>query len=302
MAALGAHRSALKALLLAGATLAAAGLAGCASQPGPEEMAAQKMAAETAQQNEELRTALADLTDEVHSLRAALEGMKPPIAQKPLPPASKPAASKAAAAMPAAPPKPATPPPAAAPQVPAKPPVGVVLSGNEAVPRSILPADAVLPPIPPGTTGSRHKEADDLLPTPGVVPAKTAQEAATMTAPAPVAQPPAPAPSTESPPSEASSTAGVPSGGVGIHLVSLRKEADTTRAWHELQSQYPDLFSGLGARVSAIDFGDGRGTFYRIKAGPLPSKDSATELCRKVRQRGLYCAPSDFVGENIPRQ
>ncbi|WP_445682686.1 SPOR domain-containing protein [Radicibacter daui] len=301
MAAVGAHRSALKVLLLAGAALAAAGLAGCASQPGPEEMAAQKMAAETAQQNEELRTALADLTDEVHSLRAALEGMKPPIAQKPLPPASKPAAPKPAAAMPAVPPRPATPAPAAAAQIPAKPPVGVVLNGNEAVPRSILPADAVLPPIAPGTTGSRHKEADDLLPAPGMAPAKTAQEAATMTAP-PMAQPPAPAPSTESQPSEVSSTAGVPSGGVGIHLVSLRKEADTARAWQEMRSQYPDLFSGLSARESAIDFGDGRGTFYRIKAGPLPSKDSATELCRKVRQRGLYCAPSDFVGENIPQQ
>jgi outer membrane murein-binding lipoprotein Lpp len=298
MAALGDHRSALKVLLLAGAALGAVTLAGCASQPTPEEMAARKMAAESAQQNEELRTALADLTDEVHSLRAALESMKPPIAQKPLPPASKPAAPKPAAAMP---PKPAAPTPAAAAQMPAKPPVGVVLNGNEAVPRSILPADAVLPPIAPGTTGSRHKEADNLLPAPGMAPARTAQEAATMTAPAPVAQPPAPAPSTESPPSEASSTAGVPSGGVGVHLVSLRKEADTARAWQELQSQYPDLFSGLGARVSAIDFGDGRGTFYRIKAGPLPSKDSATELCRKVRQRGLYCAPSDFVGETIAK-
>jgi hypothetical protein len=81
-----------------------------------------------------------------------------------------------------------------------------------------------------------------------------------------------------------------------IHLASYRRPADVGRGWRTLTAGYPRLLAGLQPRVAAVDFGDRRGTFYRLKAGPYDTRQEAAAACRRLRGAGLYCAVEDFMG------
>ena len=76
----------------------------------------------------------------------------------------------------------------------------------------------------------------------------------------------------------------------------MRQPDAAQQAWAQLVGRYADVLGPLQHRVSAIDFGDGRGTFYRLKAGPFDSQATAEQVCAALRSRGAYCALSDFLG------
>ena len=42
-------------------------------------------------------------------------------------------------------------------------------------------------------------------------------------------------------------------------------------------------------RVVAVDLGNNRGTFFRLQAGPLDSRDAAEALCAALKARNLDC-------------
>lgn len=84
--------------------------------------------------------------------------------------------------------------------------------------------------------------------------------------------------------------------GFGVHLASYREAVQVAEGWQELQRRLGADLSGLSPRVVGIDFGDGRGTFYRLKAGPLKSRAAAEELCRKLRAKADFCQAGDFAG------
>ena len=84
-----------------------------------------------------------------------------------------------------------------------------------------------------------------------------------------------------------------------IHLASYRKMKTVRKEWERLVKAHPEHLMGLRVRVSKVTLGSGRGTFLRLKAGPLPSRPFAKELCASLQKQGLYCAVMRFTGHSL---
>jgi hypothetical protein len=62
------------------------------------------------------------------------------------------------------------------------------------------------------------------------------------------------------------------------------------RGWKQLARHNSDLLGGLRADIQRVDVGE-KGVYYRLYAAPLTTLPAAVELCRKLRQRGIFCEP-----------
>ena len=77
-----------------------------------------------------------------------------------------------------------------------------------------------------------------------------------------------------------------------VHLSSYRQKKAAERGWTQLQKQFGSLLGGLTPNIERVDLGGGKGVFYRLKAGPLPSNGAAKDVCRKLKAKRQYCDPS----------
>lgn len=84
-----------------------------------------------------------------------------------------------------------------------------------------------------------------------------------------------------------------------VHIASYRTMKGLQKDWPRLVRAHPEFLFGLRVRVTSVDLGPQKGEFYRLKVGPLPSRKFAKELCRSLRQRGLYCAVMRFTGRRL---
>jgi len=77
---------------------------------------------------------------------------------------------------------------------------------------------------------------------------------------------------------------------VVLHLSSLRSEAAAKREWSDLQHSFPRPLGGMAAEFHRTELGE-KGTFYRVLAGPLPSRDKAREVCAELKAKDAkqYC-------------
>lgn len=80
-----------------------------------------------------------------------------------------------------------------------------------------------------------------------------------------------------------------------VHLASYRSREAADRGWTQLRRAHGDLLDGLSAEITSINLGPGKGTFYRLNAGPLVDRNVATDLCGKLKRRRQYCEPT-FLG------
>ena len=76
----------------------------------------------------------------------------------------------------------------------------------------------------------------------------------------------------------------------GVHLATYRDAAKARQGWEQLARRNGDLLRGLRADIRRIGVGD-NGVYYRLYAVPVASIAAAVELCRKLRQRGVFCDP-----------
>jgi len=74
----------------------------------------------------------------------------------------------------------------------------------------------------------------------------------------------------------------------GIQLASLRTEQQALNLWVRLQDKYPSLLGGLASRVVKFD-STSRGIFYRLQAGPMPTKTTAVDFCVQLKAQGQEC-------------
>jgi len=77
-----------------------------------------------------------------------------------------------------------------------------------------------------------------------------------------------------------------------VHLASYRQKKAAERGWAQLQKQFGSLLGGLTPNIERVDLGGGKGVFYRLKAGPLPSNGAAQDTCRKLKAKRQFCDPS----------
>jgi len=145
---------------------------------------------------------------------------------------------------------------------------------------------------------------------PDPAPAAPNPHAAAKPAPAagadkPVALPSVPAQAKPAPTASSVSIAPTPlgpprvsiEGKFAIHLATYQRKAAVAEGWAEYRRQYRGVLDALQPWVSEIDLHDGRGTLYRLKAGPYNSAALAQAACAKIEAYpASYCKVTDLSG------
>lgn len=101
------------------------------------------------------------------------------------------------------------------------------------------------------------------------------------------AQPQAAAPA----PQPAAAAAPAESAGFMVQISSQRSREAAQNSFVDLQRRYPNLLSGQSPDIKEVDLGD-KGTYYRVRLGPMPSRNEANEFCTKFRAAGGSCVVS----------
>jgi hypothetical protein len=76
--------------------------------------------------------------------------------------------------------------------------------------------------------------------------------------------------------------------GFKVQLASLQDPEGAQKEWKRLQGIHPELLGNLSMQTQKVEI-EGRGTFYRIQAGPLPSRETADDLCALLKGRDQPC-------------
>ncbi|MBI4185208.1 MAG: SPOR domain-containing protein, partial [Proteobacteria bacterium] len=145
-----------------------------------------------------------------------------------------------------------------------------------------------VPPPPPASVPPRPAASQAASPAaPAAVPAPAARPGTPP--PAPRAAPPASAPARgEAAAPRPAAPAPAAGGGVRIQIASLRSEAAARDEWARLQRLHPDLLGGLQLSLVTVEL-PGKGTFHRVRAGPLADAEAARSLCGKLALRKVGC-------------
>jgi cell division septation protein DedD len=118
-------------------------------------------------------------------------------------------------------------------------------------------------------------------PTPA--PAAPAQTAAAAPKPAPA---PAPAPAKKVASAPATAPA-IP--GWRVQLSSLKSQAAAEQSWKTIQQKNRDVLGKLSLNVQTVTLSGGRGTYYRVQAGPFASRNAASAACTTLKARKQGC-------------
>jgi hypothetical protein len=102
--------------------------------------------------------------------------------------------------------------------------------------------------------------------------------------PRPVAQPQA------TPPQGQQAALGPSSGPrPAVHIASYRSEEAARNGWTQLRRAHQQLLGNLQPDVARVNLGAGKGVFFRLMAGPLPSQADADRICRELKARRQFC-------------
>jgi len=73
-----------------------------------------------------------------------------------------------------------------------------------------------------------------------------------------------------------------------VQVGAVRSQAAAEKEWARLQGRNKDLLGSLKLQVQSVDVKD-KGTFYRIRGGPLNDKATADGLCAKLKAKKVAC-------------
>ncbi len=73
-----------------------------------------------------------------------------------------------------------------------------------------------------------------------------------------------------------------------IQVGSFKDSQAANKRWAELNSKHGDLVGKLQMVLERVELG-GKGTMYRLQAGPLKSADDVQRLCTALRGRKVGC-------------
>jgi SPOR domain len=159
-----------------------------------------------------------------------------------------------------------------------------------------LPTDAAPAAAPPAETAATPAmpAADPQLaavsPAPPAAepqPAQPApQEAAAPAEPAPKAKPkPAAKPAAQQTAAAAPQAAAAPSKYV-VQVGSKKNQTEALASFADMQQKYPTLLASYRPIVQKADLGS-KGTWYRLRIGPITDKTAANKLCSQLKSQGL---------------
>ncbi len=175
-------------------------------------------------------------------------------------------------------PRPETAPAAEVAAVPPPPPAEI--AGDSGASQTPEAAAVPTPPASAPTEAAAPKlEAAEVPPAKTQAPTKTETPAKTE-APAESQQAALP------PAAETRPAAG--DGGIFIQLGSLSNKEGVPKEWARLQKAFPDFLGDMKLAVQSVTL-EGRGTFHRIQAGPLPNRGTAEEMCAFLKDAKQAC-------------
>lgn len=91
---------------------------------------------------------------------------------------------------------------------------------------------------------------------------------------------PAPAPQSSHAPSSAT--------GYAVQLASFRSEAEAALAWESVRSSHATTLQDREHLVQRAEV-PGKGTYYRLRVGPMAGKSTAAALCNSLKAEGQDC-------------
>lgn len=77
-------------------------------------------------------------------------------------------------------------------------------------------------------------------------------------------------------------------GDIAVHLASYKDPANAEAGWKQLMAANRDVLDGTRPVVRQVDI-PGKGTFYRLHAGPVAGKAAGDAMCQTLSRRGVYC-------------
>jgi hypothetical protein len=173
--------------------------------------------------------------------------------------------------------------------LPVVPPTAVAASPPTAA-TAAAPAPSVS--IPPTAAPSTQTIAAS--PAPAGAPAAAVQPTSSKPSPAEgdAATPPPPAAATSaaatSSPTLPTQVAVAATGALRIQIAATKDIASAHREWTRLKAAHKDVLGDLKAFGVRVDLG-ARGVFYRIQAGPIPTRADALHRCAVLKQSGIGC-------------
>lgn len=76
-----------------------------------------------------------------------------------------------------------------------------------------------------------------------------------------------------------------------IHLASYRSVQQAERGWAQIRRAQQNIIGELLHQVTKVTL-PGKGTYYRLKAGPVESVGVARDLCGQLKRRRQFCEPT----------
>lgn len=76
--------------------------------------------------------------------------------------------------------------------------------------------------------------------------------------------------------------------GRAVQIAAFRSEQEARGAWSDLVDRHRAL-AGLSPQFETVDLGE-KGTWVRLKAGPVPSPEAAAALCAAAGVADAWCA------------
>jgi cell division protein FtsN len=177
-------------------------------------------------------------------------------------------------------------PPPEAPQAPPAPVVAPVAPVAPVVPPPQL-AELPRGPIAESPKATPPSMRDTAPPEPAPVEPPALDEKPVK--PPKAAEPPkvAPEPKKAAAPPPAPKVAASANGAWLVQLGAITEEANARKEWGRIQKSNSDLLGGLDLDVQKAELP--KGTFYRLRAGTLDSKDVAKALCQQLEARKQGC-------------
>lgn len=150
------------------------------------------------------------------------------------------------------------------------------------------PADAAAAEAPAAPEAAAPAAPNAQLATTAAAPAAAEpQEVASLQAP----PAPAPKPKPAAKPVAQQTAAATPAAAAGptkyvVQVGSKKNQTDALASFADMQQKYPTLLANYRPMVQKADLGT-KGTWYRLRIGPIPDKTAATKLCGQLKSQGL---------------
>ncbi|MFQ5534756.1 MAG: SPOR domain-containing protein [Sphingomonadales bacterium] len=135
--------------------------------------------------------------------------------------------------------------------------------------------------------GAEVSEAEELLPA-AEEPTLPGDDAASPAAYDEDEPPAAPPPLPEEPTARSEAVALLGDNNYLVQLGAFRSQEAAERGWDRLSRRYPAVLGGFSSDIMIADLG-ARGIYYRLRAGPLATREDAEALCRDIKDRGQGC-------------